>query len=52
MWPDDKVFSFYDYSSEKWVKIVIEYLMSGKIWISQRRGCKLKQPNKIQKQKR
>lgn len=52
MWPDSNLFWWYNYLKDNDAKIAIRDLESWNLEISQRRGCKLKSPDKIEKQKR
>lgn len=52
MWPDSNLFWWYNYLKDNDVKIAIRDLESWNLEISQRRGCELKSPDKIEKQKR
>lgn len=52
MWPDSNLFWWYNYLKDNDAKIAIRDLESWNLEISQRRGCELKSPDKIEKQKR
>lgn len=52
MWPDSNLFGWYNYLKKNDAQRAIRDLESWDLEISQRRGCELKSPDKIEKQKR
>lgn len=52
MWPDNSLFGWYDYLKREDAERAIKDLESWDLEISERRGCRLVVPDKIQKQRR
>ena len=52
MWPDNRLFGWYDYLKREDAERAIKDLESWDLEISERRGCRLVVPDRIQKQKR
>lgn len=52
MWPDNSLFGWYDYLKREDAESAIKDLESWDLEISERRGCRLVVPDRIQKQRR
>lgn len=52
MWPDNSLFGWYDYLKREDAERAIKDLESWDLEISERRGCRLVVPDRIQKQRR
>lgn len=52
MWPDNRLFGWYDYLKREDAERAIKDLESWDLEISERRGCRLVVPDRIQKQRR
>lgn len=52
MWPDNRLFGWYDYLKREYAERAIKDLESWDLEISERRGCRLVVPDRIQKQRR
>ena len=52
MWPDNRLFGWYDYLKREDAERAIKDLESWDLEISERRGCRLVVPDRMQKQRR